>query len=317
MAEEKKTVKPTKKRVVEATKDNQKKWDPVAAGEEQWKPDEQALKQERPLRIIAWAAWLLAIAGELFLIFKVLKETPVNMTLLIIGLVVIALLAIAGSRVWRKANELNPASSQDKTRYFIQNQLGAIMSIIAFLPLIVLILTNKNMDTKQKTLAGGIGIALVVIASLLGINFDPPSVEKNTLTMVQTTQTAVAEYNATQVAGIKMTLTVLPPAEQTAYVQNLRATMQATPLAPASPEEIANVVQYTGEDKVFWKAGGAVYHLCAEASALQRESSVDDNIYFGTVSEAHAAGKGRLTLEVNSELKQCGLSSAPTPTPVK
>lgn len=307
----------TKKNVVKATKDNQKKWDPVTAGEEHWKPTEEALKQERPLRVFAWIAWILAIAGELFAIFYILKQTPINMTLLIVALVVIAVLAILGSRLWRKANELNPASSQDKARFFIQNQLGAIMSIIAFLPLIILILTNKNMDSKQKTLAGGVGIALVIIASLLGINFNPPSIEQNTLTMVQTTQTAVAEYNATYVAGVKLTVTSLPPAEQTAYVRDLESKMQATPLSPATPEEIANVVQYTGVDRVYWKAGGSVYHLCAEASALQRESSVDDNIYYGTVTEARAAGKGRLTLEVNQELKQCGLTNAPTATPYK
>jgi hypothetical protein len=33
-----------KKKVVEANKDNQKKWDPIARGEEQWKPSEEALK---------------------------------------------------------------------------------------------------------------------------------------------------------------------------------------------------------------------------------------------------------------------------------
>jgi hypothetical protein len=307
----------TKKKVVEATKQNQKKWDPIASGEEQWKPSEEALKQERPLRIFAWLAWILAIAGELFTIFYILKQNPINMLLLIGALVVIALLAIAGSRIWRKANQLNPASSKDNVRYFVQNQLGAIISMVAFLPLIVLIFINKDMDGKQKTLAGGVGIVLVLVASLLGFNFNPPSVEQNTYVMVQTTQTAVAEMNATQVASIRMTLTVLPPAEQTAYVANLKSTLQATPIAPASPEEIANVMQYTDVDKVYWKAGGAVYHLCADASALQRESSVDDNIYFGTVSDAHAAGKGRLTLEINTELKQCGLDSVPTPTPVK
>ncbi|MEA4812265.1 MAG: hypothetical protein VB108_06820 [Anaerolineaceae bacterium] len=316
MATEKKP-RTTNKNVVAATKDNQKKWDPVSNGQDVWKPSEEALKQERPLRIFAWIAWLLAIAGELFTIFYTLKQNPINMVLLIGALVLIALLAIAGSRLWRKANELNPASSKDGVRFFIQNQLGAIMSMIAFLPLIVLIFLNKNMDGKQKTLAGGVGIALVVIASLLGMNFTPPSVEQNTYTMVQTTQTAVAEYNATQVASIKQTLTVMPPAEQTAYVEQLKATMQVTPAAPASPEEVANLMQYTGVDKVYWKTGGKVYHLCAEASALQRESSVDDNIYFGTVADAHAAGKDRLTLEVNAELKQCGLTSAPTPTPVK
>ncbi|NLD26123.1 MAG: hypothetical protein GX661_02055, partial [Acholeplasmataceae bacterium] len=54
MAEDKKDVKQTKKKVVAASKDNQKKWDPIAAGEEGWKPSEEALKQERPLRIFAW-----------------------------------------------------------------------------------------------------------------------------------------------------------------------------------------------------------------------------------------------------------------------
>ena len=51
--------------------------------------------------------------------------------------------------------------------------------------------------------------------------------------------------------------------------------------------------------------------------------SQDNQIYSGTVAEAHAAGKSRLTLQVEQERKQCGFEpttgatddSSPTPTP--
>ncbi|HQI71472.1 MAG TPA: hypothetical protein PLT47_12020, partial [Bacteroidales bacterium] len=59
---------------------------------------------------------------------------------------------IIGSLQWKKANRFDPASEKDKIRFFIQNQLGAIISIIAFLPLIILIFTNKNMTGSKKVL---------------------------------------------------------------------------------------------------------------------------------------------------------------------
>ncbi|MFC7765014.1 hypothetical protein [Leucobacter soli] len=92
-----------------------------------------------------------------------------------------AILCIIAGYLWKGANRLDPASRKDKVRFFVQNQLGAIIPILAFLPLIILIFLNKDMDKKQKGWAGGIGIGVLVIAVALGVDFNPPSVEQYTV----------------------------------------------------------------------------------------------------------------------------------------
>jgi uncharacterized membrane protein YeiB len=99
---------------------------------------------------------------------------------LLVLLVVIAALSITGSVLWKKANRLDPARKADRTRFFVQNQLGAIIAVVAFLPLIILIFLNKDMDKGQKATAGAVGIVLAALAVDLGIDFDPPSVEQYT-----------------------------------------------------------------------------------------------------------------------------------------
>ncbi|MBO1902125.1 hypothetical protein J4H92_09215 [Leucobacter weissii] len=144
-----------------------------------WTPAPEAKSRAGRLRVFAWAGWLLAIGIEAVLIFWVLRQDPVNMWLLIGGIVLTAALAIAGSLFWKQANRLDPASKKDAVRFFVQNQLGAIMSVIAFLPLIVLIFTNKNLDGKQKALAGGIGVVVALVAVFaFGADYSPPSQEQ-------------------------------------------------------------------------------------------------------------------------------------------
>ncbi len=75
-------------------------------------------------------------------------------------LVVIAVFAIAGSMMWKTANKHDPASKSEPVKFFVQNQLGAIITVLAFLPLIVLIFMDKDMDPKNKKIAGGIGVVL-------------------------------------------------------------------------------------------------------------------------------------------------------------
>ncbi|KQY57554.1 MULTISPECIES: ABC-2 transporter permease [unclassified Nocardioides] len=145
-----------------------------------WKPTPEANKKATTFRLIAATLWVLAIAGEMFGIFYVLRQDDVNMVLLIALIVVIGALAMGGSFLWKKANRLDPASRQDTVRFFVQNQLGAIITVIAFLPLIVMIFLNDTMDKKDKAIAGGIGIAVMAVATLFGIEWDSPSVEQYT-----------------------------------------------------------------------------------------------------------------------------------------
>ena len=149
-----------------------------AASDPAWTPAPEAKAKATRLRWISWAAWLIAIGIEAFAIFWVLKQVPVNMVLLIALIVVTGALSVAGSLCWKQANRLDPASERNGVRFFVQNQLGAIVAIIAFLPLIILIFMNKDMSGKQKALAGGIGIAVLIVAGLFGTSFESPSQEQ-------------------------------------------------------------------------------------------------------------------------------------------
>ena len=143
-----------------------------------WAPTAEAKGKATKLRIFAWAGWLLAIGLEAVAIFVLLRQNPVNMVLLIGAIVVIGALAITASLLWKKANDLDPASKKDAVRFFVQNQLGAIMTVIAFLPLIILIFTNKNMDGKQKGLALVVGGVIAIAAVAVGIDWNPSSQEQ-------------------------------------------------------------------------------------------------------------------------------------------
>src|SRR5690554_3068039 len=113
---------------------------------------------------------------------------------LIVVIVVILALAITGSTLWKKANRLDPASEKDKVRFFVQNQLGAIMGVLAFLPLVIFIFLNKDIDGKTKGIAGSIAVVALIIAGISGADFNPPSIEKYTEEINEQTNT-IKELN--------------------------------------------------------------------------------------------------------------------------
>ena len=124
-----------------------------------WKPTAESKSKATTFRIIAVLGWLVAIGCQIWAYFK-LQEVPVSMVWMI-GLIVVALLfAIVGNILWKKANRLDPASEKNKFKFFVQNQLGMIISVLAFLPMVILIFTNKNLSGKQK---GVLGLSLIHI----------------------------------------------------------------------------------------------------------------------------------------------------------
>jgi len=138
----------------------------------------EAKGEAKKLRIFAVLAWLAAMAGQAYAIFNLISD---EMMMWLIGaIVVILILAITGSTLWKKANRLDPASEKEPTRFFIQNQLGAIMGVLAFLPMVVMILNNKEISGKTKGIAGSIAAIAMVAAGVTGADFNPPSVEKYT-----------------------------------------------------------------------------------------------------------------------------------------
>jgi len=184
----------TSKKVVQsdvAPKETETKWQPSAA-------DRAAANK---YRYIAAAFWLVAIAVECVVIFGLLLAKPFTSTpqggdpvtaypffgttiqqtayfVWIIALIIVCgVLAIIGSQFWKKANRMDPASEKEKVRFFVQNQLGAIISLIAFIPLVILVLMNKNLKGSQKGVASGIAIVVLLAAVLAGIEYSPVSSE--------------------------------------------------------------------------------------------------------------------------------------------
>ena len=260
-----------------------------------WQATQDQKSAATRLRLFAGLCWIVAIGGEiagLYLLFRH-KFDHGNLPLLIGLLVGIAVFAIAGNLLWKAANRHDPARESDTARFFFQNQLGAIITLIAFLPLLFLILNDKDMDPQTKKLAGGIGAALAVIAALTGISYHPPSVEQYTQDM---------NACATQIKTGQPTTACSP--EVAAQAKDIAAdsgTVSAATKDAAHP---------AGQDVVYWIApeNGAkksstphVFHLCAGVSPLKGK-----NVNSGSVTEAYAQNAVRITKQIGMEQKQCG-----------
>jgi hypothetical protein len=150
---------------------------PFASGETRGSAPVINKGKAKSLRLFAVLSWIIAIGFEIFAILQ-LKKVPVNSTLLIVLIAVDLVFAVFGSLLWKSANKSDPASEKDQFRFFIQNQLGAIIGILAFLPLVILIFTNKNLDKKQKGLVGAIAVIAMLAAGTTGVDFNPTSQEQ-------------------------------------------------------------------------------------------------------------------------------------------
>ena len=263
-----------------------------------WAANQGQKSASRRLRIFALLSWAVAIAGEgagIYLL-KQHKFDNGNLPLLIGLLVGIAVFAIAGSMLWKAANRQNPASRADTFRFFVQNQLGAIISLIAFLPLLVLIFMDKDMDPKNKQIAGGVGAVLAVVAALMGVNFKPPSVEQYTQDM---------NACATQIKSGQPTTACSP--EVASQAQDIARDSSAVADATKS------AANPNGTDVVYWIApeNGAkkasephVFHLCEAVSPLK-----DKTVNHGSVTQAYAENAIRITKQIDMEQKQCGFGA--------
>lgn len=265
----------------------------------EWRATQEQKAAATRLRIFAAIAWILAIGGEVagIVLLRQHKFDQGNLPLLIAILAAIAIFAIAGNLMWKRANRHDPASKSDGARFFFQNQLGAIVTVIAFLPLLVLIFTDKDMDPKNKTIAGGIGVVLAVVATMFGVSFNPPSVEQYTQDM---------NACAAQIKASQPTTACSPEvAEQAKDIARDSKTVAEATKDAAHPE---------GQDRVYWIApeNGAkrsstehVFHLCPDVSPLRGKS-----VNSGSVTQAYSENATRITKQIPMEQKQCGFGSA-------
>ena len=258
-----------------------------------WAATQDQKGKAKKLRIFAGLSWLVAIGTEIGAIVLLMKNTfdQGGLALLIGLFVVIAIFAIAGSLLWKKANRHDPASKEEAGKFFFQNQLGAIITVLAFLPLLALVFMDKDMDPRTKKIAGGVGVGLAALATVVGIDFNPPSVEQYT-----------EDMNACA-----------------AQIKAKEPTTACSPAVAAQAQDIADdseaVAEATGgQDVVYWIApkNGAeksssplVFHLCEGVSTLRGK-----NVNSGSVTEAYAQGAVRLTKQLTMEQRQCGFATA-------
>lgn len=147
------------------------------------KPYSTAGAMER--RIGAIICWVLAIVCEIFAICLYtgkLEITFMKTTIALVILIVVDLiLVIIGSLLWKKANHIDPASKKNKLKFFLWNNMGVIACIVAFLPFIIVILTDKeNKDPQMKKIAGIAAAIALVIGVLFSIEWSPISQEEKT-----------------------------------------------------------------------------------------------------------------------------------------
>src|SRR3954454_24877203 len=90
----------------------------------EWRATQGQKSAATRLRLFAAIAWVVAIGTEIagIVLLRQHKFDHGNLPLLIGILVAIAILAIAGSLMWKAANRHDPASQSDTARFFFQNQ---------------------------------------------------------------------------------------------------------------------------------------------------------------------------------------------------
>jgi hypothetical protein len=264
----------------------------------EWRATQGQKSAATRLRLFAGISWLIAIGTEIagIVMLRQHRFDHGNLPLLIGLLVVIAVFAIAGSLMWKAANRHDPASRADSARFFFQNQLGAIITIIAFLPLLVLIFMDKDMDPKNKKIAGGVGVVLAVVAALIGVDFNPPSTEQYTQDMNK----CAAEIKSSQ---------------------------PKTDCSPEVAQQSKDIARYSktlaeatnGQDVVYWIApeNGAkkaasphVFHICQGVSPLRGKQ-----VNQGSVTQAYSENATRITKQIPMEQKQCGFAGAAPAAP--
>ena len=133
------------------------------------------------LRIGAVVCWVLAIACEILCILALTNYfyPPFNKTaFLIIGILLDLGLAIAAAQMWKKANRIKPMSGKNKVLFYLWSELGVIMACICFIPLIVLLIKDKNLDKKSKLIVTIIAVVALLITGVASADFDPITAEE-------------------------------------------------------------------------------------------------------------------------------------------
>ena len=135
----------------------------------------------KTLRILAWVFWVMAFVFEVlaFLIFSgKLEINFTSTTVALIGALVLDLaMVILGAQFWKKANHIDPISEAKKAKFWLWNNMGVIVCCFAFIPFLILALTNKDADPKLKKIAVIAAAAALLIGGAASYDWNPVSEE--------------------------------------------------------------------------------------------------------------------------------------------
>ena len=148
---------------------------------------EKKMKEAAPsgnstgLRIGAVCCWLAAFGLEI--VALLILNGTISWTFLpllyqlIIALVLDLAFVIIGAQLWKKANKISPASEKNPLKFWLWNNMGVIACVLAFVPFIILLLNNKEVDKKTKTIATVVAIIALLIGGVASYDFNPVSIE--------------------------------------------------------------------------------------------------------------------------------------------
>lgn len=141
--------------------------------------DKGKAKQNRIIAVVLWvAALVFELLGILALGKKLSFAANWNPTVVLVVCIVLDLICLLiGSQLWKKANHMDPASEKNKLKFWLWNNLGVIVSILAFVPFIVLIFINKDTDKNTKLIAGIAAIVALAVGIGGSYDFNPVSQE--------------------------------------------------------------------------------------------------------------------------------------------
>ena len=134
------------------------------------------------LRIGAVVLWILAVVMEVLALLVVLGKINLKFMPTLYQLIAFLVLDLAfviiGAQLWKKANRIDPVSEANKFKFWLWNNMGVIVCVVAFVPIIILMLSNKNLDKKTKTIATVVAIIALLIGGVCSYDFNPVSEEQ-------------------------------------------------------------------------------------------------------------------------------------------
>ena len=132
----------------------------------------------RPVAIALWCAAIVFEVLALLVFNGTIVSLPGRALVWLVVFIVLDLVCVVvGGQLWKQANHIDPPSEANKVSFFLKSQLGALLSALAFVPIIILMLTDQEADSQTKKI-GTIAAAIALVIGLgTSIDFHPASAE--------------------------------------------------------------------------------------------------------------------------------------------